>query len=111
MGEQSHTGERVIAAVESIQGSCPVCAEPCVFAAGRGYCRECSLTFAQPRPKRHEVLKAFQVVFLVSKQTGVYHHAGCKYLRNVARENIIETTEPYGRACVCVKASNKQETV
>ena len=85
------------------EGHCPVCAEPCTFVAGRGFCTECFVTFPQPRPNRKELLSAFQYKYYVSKISGVYHREGCKYLKNVSPENLIITTEPYGRACGCVK--------
>lgn len=88
---------------EVSSGSCPVCSEPCTFAGGRGFCRECFITFPEPRVARKTLLESFLVKYFVSKQTGVYHRDGCKYLKNVAPENVVITTEPYGRACGCVK--------
>lgn len=85
-------------------GSCPVCGEVCSFAGGRGFCRDCFITFPMPRVPRAKLLESFQLRYFVSKQTGVYHREGCKYLKNAAPENIVVTTEPYGRACGCVKA-------
>lgn len=87
----------------AVKGSCPICQEPVSYAGGRGFCPACFVTFAQPRPKRKDVLATFQLRYFMSRTGSVYHREGCKYLRNIDAKNLVVTTEPWGRACQCVQ--------
>lgn len=96
-------GTHEIAAVTVHEAVCPACGDSCRVAGGRGVCFSCNISFSQPRVSRRDLLKQFVLTYFVSRQTGVYHRAGCKYLKNVSADNLVETAEPYGRACGCVK--------
>jgi hypothetical protein len=89
--------------MERVELQCMVCEESVYAAAGRAYCRSCSITFPQPRKTRAELLSVFLLRYYMSKQSPFYHRAGCKYIQNIAPENLIETAEPSGKPCRCVR--------
>jgi hypothetical protein len=89
--------------IEQVKLSCLLCEADVFGAAGRAYCRECNITFPIPKPTRKQLLSVFLLKFYMSKNSPFYHRAGCKYLRNVNPENLIETTEPVGKPCLCVR--------
>ena len=82
---------------------CVICQATVYGAGGRAYCRECNITFPILGPTRKETFAQFMQKFYMSKNSPFYHRPGCKYLRNVNPENLIETTEPAGKPCLCVR--------
>lgn len=89
--------------VERVEIICRVCGENCFGAAGRGYCTSCNITFPLPTPSRKELMQSFSEKFFMSRVSGMYHREGCKYLRNIAPENLIEINEPIGKPCRCAR--------
>ncbi len=89
--------------VDRTAGKCPVCRENVWFAAGRGLCSECMLTFPQPKLSRSELVAKFMPRYFMSKRSGFYHREGCKYLGNIDPNNLVITSEPWGIACKCVR--------
>jgi hypothetical protein len=89
--------------VEQQKTACPICGEQCFGAMGEGYCKDCNMTFQLRKPTRKEMLKVFSLVYYMSKNSPYYHRAGCKYIKNISPENLIEVTEPIGRPCQCVR--------
>lgn len=81
---------------------CIICGEEAGFAAGRAYCRECNITFPQPKPSRSDMLSVFLLRYYTSKNSSFYHRAGCKYIQNISPENLVEIAEPLGKPCRCV---------
>jgi len=88
--------------ITRIETRCPVCGEACFAAAGRGYCPECSITFGL-KQTRKQLMQAFLEKYYMSKASVFYHRPGCKYLKNVSPENLIEVSEPSGKPCRCVR--------
>lgn len=82
--------------------ACFICGGEAGTAAGRAYCRDCSITFPTPRKTRKDLLSAFLMRYYTSKNSPFYHRAGCKYIQNISPENLIEIAEPAGKPCRCV---------
>ncbi len=90
--------------VEQQTTICPACREQVFAARGEGFCRECFITFRVPRVSRAEVLKQFSTTFFMSKNGTFYHRSGCKYLKSISPENLIEIAEPFGKPCRCIRS-------
>lgn len=93
----------VMAAPLRVNVTCPACAASVFGAAGRGFCKDCFITFALPRPSRRQVLAVFVVQYYTAQGSSHYHVRSCKYVKNILPENLITLSEPVGKPCKCVR--------